>query len=375
MRRERLKGTKVEATCLWKAFGERGDVLSSDDPQEATEWTRIERRSRLVPFRRLARTPTDSGDHAPRARAHRARVCCPRPSVSDPDRHGAPAGSQTDPSLARRRRCLAVVASFGTAVALVGAKPDASTNAAATCSGPDLAARWTFQTRVLHAKPTMEYGLDARQLPGHIQGGPGLRLHRRAGQARMGPGWQGDPPPAGAAPCVWIRRGRPHRRRTRRPAPLRWRDATPASISFRFGRYAGWLIGLWRHEGVEFERGGYSGALLGRRADDERAGEEPPHCFFDCVARCHDGLDSSRRGDERVPARVCATHRGLPVLSPRPGTERAGARLAHPKPPTNRPASHGCARGDHVRRRARYWRRFAAGDILGDTRRGAGEAT
>ncbi len=60
-------------------------------------------------------------------------------------------------------------------------------------------------------------------------------------------------------------------------------------VRFRMARVGDRLIGLWRHEGVEWDRAHHSGALVGSRANDELP--ERPDCFLDCVRKCHPGLD------------------------------------------------------------------------------------
>lgn len=74
-------------------------------------------------------------------------------------------------------------------------------------------------------------------------------------------------------------------------------DAHPARIAFRWSRHGPHLVGLWRHVGKEFERGGYWGTAFGLRKG--WSGTPPStSCFEDCGRRCFLGGDPLDEGTE-----------------------------------------------------------------------------
>jgi len=280
VRRARLATAKVEAMCLWKGYGSRGDILSSDDPQDAAEWVTVDSAARLVPFVRLQKTPT--AKDATRSEA---------PAVEPPTLvDAASVRPLVEVSRGRYRltilmfAALALSASIGIAVALT--RSDRPT----TCEHPDLAGTWFFNTHILTSRPGMEFGLGVR---GHYELTLGPQVGCVFPSNLLKTGYTQDGKVYGprlAQELSWSlspssRSLAALARLTRRPG-----DVTSADVAMRITRHGDMLVGLWRHEGADWDYGGYSGAILGQKhrpfsdTEDLKTG-----CFFDCVARCHPG--------------------------------------------------------------------------------------
>lgn len=165
-----------------------------------------------------------------------------------------------------------------------------------TCELPDLAHRWSFDTIVLGNKPGMEYGLNVR---GHY----GVAL-RRVGCSLVAEveksGWTQS-----GKTRDFLQRGKARLQvsRSARSAAgsfaleSRLDDPEPSRVAFRWARFGPHLIGIWRHVGADFERGGYWGTVFGLREDWK--GEPPDsRCFEECGRRCFGGRDPLDEGTE-----------------------------------------------------------------------------
>lgn len=301
MRRARLKGARVEALCLWKGMGERGDVLLFDDGQDAFDWVPIEGGERRIvaPRRALGagsegvtrheqatkRRPVDSPSEAP------TLIASPLP----PRRSSSPSS----------RRWWLVAGVLMVVVALVGfalaSRQDDAIDSTAggvapiraeggECLRPALAGDWTFETHILKIRPGQEEGYGTR---GHyrlsLEHAVGCRMSAYLTKDR----WttqSGRSYEAAMSQDLSFAISSTGRSITARARLVkRPGDRNSADISLRLARHGAWLVGLWRHDGADWDRASASGALVGRQASSAR--DPRPACFMRCAAECHPGLD------------------------------------------------------------------------------------
>jgi len=275
IRRARLATAKVEAICLWKGYGQRSDILSSDDPQEAAEWVPLGTRVRFVPFARQPTAPTSTDVTRHESAVPEAPTFVDNP-VSLPPGKPVPAR--------RSRRWLIPTLLFVVAAGSVAAAMTLTTR-----SRPNLTGAWVFDTHVLTSWPKMEYGLN-------VNGHYAVTFRDENGSA---------------VPTVLVKRGYTQSgtfyeadqsqelrfnfsasgRSVAAYAQLRKTPSeAPAEIAMRLALVDDLLVGLWRHEGDEWQRGGYSGAILGTRASGTSVASAPRNqCFVGCIKGCYHG--------------------------------------------------------------------------------------
>jgi hypothetical protein len=263
--RRPIAAARVESLALWKAFGARGDLLVSDDLARETEWVPLIRTARRIPF---APEPVPAGaEDATRA---------DRPS-------DLPRTLLAAIRRPRQRRWRIFAACAGLAALALTIVAFFPTTPSVQC-GPDaLRGAWRFDTHILHGRFV----------------GQGVRGHYDLGVGRV------TPLDMTLDKTGYTQDGAVHGPRLRATDPLALSPSTcsatvranlsnPSGAStemgFRYARYGDRLIGLWRHEGREWEMNGrHSGALVGARPEQEDAHRDA--CFLACVTRCHKGAD------------------------------------------------------------------------------------
>ena len=217
---------------------------------------------------------------------------------------GVPVARALRPGRRGRGKVLAAVgaallAAGGVALALLGGSDPASAPTPVrvaddgAASQIDLAGEWRFDTVVLGSRSDMSHGLGVR---GHYQleleppaacGFPGVltKFSYTEGGERKGKPLVDDQ-------CFAVSQSR---RSIVASIRLRHPDfRATADISLRLTRHGDHLLGLWRHEGEDGARGGYSGALFGSRGDewtDPRLSTAQGRCFEGCIGACHQGAD------------------------------------------------------------------------------------
>lgn len=301
--RDRVGKSRLEELCLWSGITRTGDIKVSQLTSRSETTRPIEpERPRLSKIKIF-----ETSDSSTSLTRHEGEV----PVQALPENAPVPRGAPPRASRPKRRYWPWVVALVGLAAIglAVASLQGQSTNTAElgpqarvaardepgpgeappTCVLPDLAHRWSFDTIVLGNKPGMEYGLNVRghygvalrsvgcslvaelEKSGWTQSGE-RRDFRQRGQARLDV--SGTARSAAGSFALESKHD----------------DPNPSRVAFRWSRFGPHLIGLWRHEGADYERGGYWGTIFGLREGWKGI---PPNsaCFEECGRRCFAGRD------------------------------------------------------------------------------------
>lgn len=301
--RDRLGKSRLDELCLWNGLNERMEVRLSEFTSGSEVMKAVEvERPRISKIKIYALH--DSSTSLTRHEGERIEAV------------GAPAEAEATRPRAKKTWPWVVaglgVAALGVAALAVASSADEKTGGAGveggseaarversealvggdappTCELPDIAHRWTFDTVVLGGKVGAEYGLNVR---GHY-----AATIRRVGCTLV----------ADVVKTGWTQSGKFNKRVQEGSALLTVSgsagsaassfslrveagDPEPARVAFRLGRFGPHLIGLWRHEGADYERGGYWGTVFGLR--EGWTGTPPDSaCFEECGRRCMAGRD------------------------------------------------------------------------------------
>ncbi len=162
---------------------------------------------------------------------------------------------------------------------------------------PGIGGSWNFDTYVLRAKVGMEYGLNVR---GHYELKVGAAIDCTLPFHLTKTGYSQG---ATEDRTTFDNRARFKVSESGQSAAialmLRREGVRNPEISLRLSRAGDMLVGLWRHEGADWDHGGYSGAILGTKAGRPLRPEVNPQCFFDCIHDCHPGLDPTDTATEQ----------------------------------------------------------------------------
>ena len=298
---ERLGDARLETLCVWHGVGKRGDVRLRDDPTGDHDYRPIERHPRISKIKIYATPTTDTsltrhelgprddapthlGQEAPRLKASRATTRLPQ------NKRGL-VWAAIGVGVAAIAAVILHVVTRDDVSPMSPAQTDvAPINTTSTaCAPPDIGHAWEFSTIVLGTKPSMKFGLN-------------VKGHYRTVITRHGCSLVADLEKGG-----WTQSGREWQRRQEGRSMLEVSssgrsavasfalaatpdDATPARIALRLARHGPYLIGVWRHEGDDFERSGYWGTAFGLL--EGRKGMLPKtSCFETCGRYCFAGRD------------------------------------------------------------------------------------
>jgi len=319
-----LGKNRHESFGVWKRVDKGGQVSISDDQQPSMQCMPIEGRKRLsnIKIFPVSSSATDLTRHDPVERVAFA-ASGGKTEVDGESESIASAGPSRRPESARvpERRLggsltwilggLLVAGLVLTTLLLVGQNPTTRSDeplaeragglsvlseGLVRCELPDLGHQWRFDTIVLGNKPGMEYGLN-------------VRGHYVVNLTQVGCGFVAEVTKSG-----YTQSGKRNEvsQRERREVEVSKSgrtvsasfaleatpgDPNPARVAFRWMRFGPHLVGLWRHEGKEWERGGYWGAVFGLR--EGWKGTPPKTSGFEaCVGRCFVGRDPTEEATE-----------------------------------------------------------------------------
>ncbi len=319
-----LGKNRHESFGVWKRVDKSGQVSISDDQQPSMQCLPIEGRKRLSKIKifSVSSSATDLTRHEPVERvAFAARGG--KTDVAGESESVASAGASRRPESPRvpeRRWGGGLVWLLGgvlvsglvlTTALLVGRSPAARSDEPLAeraggvlvlgenhvrCELPDLGHQWRFDTIVLGNAPGMEYGLN-------------VRGHYSVNLTQVGCGFVAEVTKSGYTQSGKRNEVYQHQRSEVEVSKSRLSvaasfalettpgDPDPARVAFRWMRFGPHLVGLWRHEGPDWERGGYWGAVFGLR--EGWKGTPPKTSGFEsCVSRCFAGRDPTDEATE-----------------------------------------------------------------------------